>query len=418
MIRRGLLVVMTLCVGLAQKEQPTFKSGVELVMAAVVVHDSQGRATGDLRAEDFAIFDKGKPQKITSFTVEHIAAAKTGDTIAPAETATVPAERYLAFVFDDLQLKGETFIRVVQAARAYLDTLRAGDHAAILTTSGAVTLPFTSSKEQLHATLQKLSPWHMEDGRRCPDLSLYEADLILNKKDNDAIMAAIYEVQACNPGLPVAAANANNPPRPGATNDIATETVAAAAKAVFMAGEQRSRAGLNTLRNVVEYLSTAPGQRILVLASPGFLVPAALEKDALMDRAIRNQVVIDSLDARGLYANPGLDITKHIGNVPSMSSFPYASVKGDLATRGSRAQSNVLAELAYGTGGTFFENNNDLVEGFRQVSAAPEYLYLIGFTPEKLKRDGSFHPLKVEVKNQPQLKVHSARKGYYAPEAN
>jgi VWFA-related protein len=87
---------------------------------------------------------------------------------------------------------------------------------------------------------------------------------------------------------------------------------------------------------------------------------------------------------------------------------------GELAKMAARAETNVLAELAYGTGGTLFENNNDLAEGFRQVAGAPEYLYLIGFTPEKLKLDGSIHALKVELKNQPGLKVASARRGYCA----
>jgi hypothetical protein len=48
------------------------------------------------------------------------------------------------------------------------------------------------------------------------------------------------------------------------------------------------------------------------------------------------------------------------------------------------------------------------------AAGAPEYLYLIGFAPEKLKLDGNFHALKVELKNQPALKIESARKGYYA----
>jgi VWFA-related protein len=75
-------------------------------------------------------------------------------------------------------------------------------------------------------------------------------------------------------------------------------------------------------------------------------------------------------------------------------------------------RSEVLADLAYGTGGIFFHNNNDLKEGFRRTSEPPEFVYVLGFAPQKL--DGKFHKLKVKVAN-PKLTVQ-ARQGYYAHE--
>jgi hypothetical protein len=74
----------------------------------------------------------------------------------------------------------------------------------------------------------------------------------------------------------------------------------------------------------------------------------------------------------------------------------------------------VLGEIADGTGGTWFHDNNDLVEGFRRTVAAPEYYYLLGFSPENLKFDGSYHNLKVSLKKPAGLTLQ-ARKGYYAP---
>jgi hypothetical protein len=65
----GALAPLLLGLAFAQKDQPpTFQSGIDLVISAVVVHDAQGHAAGNLRAEDFAIFDKGKLQKITVFS--------------------------------------------------------------------------------------------------------------------------------------------------------------------------------------------------------------------------------------------------------------------------------------------------------------------------------------------------------------
>ena len=73
----------------------------------------------------------------------------------------------------------------------------------------------------------------------------------------------------------------------------------------------------------------------------------------------------------------------------------------------------MLAELADGTNGTFFHNSNDLNEGFKRVAARPEYSYLLGFSPQNLKLDGSFHKLKVTLKDS-KLALQ-ARRGYYAP---
>ena len=57
-------------------------------------------------------------------------------------------------------------------------------------------------------------------------------------------------------------------------------------------------------------------------------------------------------------------------------------------------QSNVMAELADGTGGRFFHGNNDLPGGFHQLGSPPEYIYVLAFRPEILKKAGQYHRLK------------------------
>jgi hypothetical protein len=74
----------------------------------------------------------------------------------------------------------------------------------------------------------------------------------------------------------------------------------------------------------------------------------------------------------------------------------------------------VLGEFADGTGGTYFHNNNDLEEGFRRIASAPEFYYVLGFSPQNLKLDGRYHKLKVTLKDQQKFTLQ-ARRGYYAP---
>jgi hypothetical protein len=61
---------------------PTFGTRVKLVPVRVVVRDLNGKAVGDLRREDFQLFDRGKAQVISRFSVEK--AGGTGAVISSA----------------------------------------------------------------------------------------------------------------------------------------------------------------------------------------------------------------------------------------------------------------------------------------------------------------------------------------------
>jgi hypothetical protein len=85
------------------KETPMFSTGVNLVSVPVVVRAPQGHAVGTLRKEDFQLFDQGKPQTISRFSIEKadapatVAAVTQGasrESAAPGTTpATPPASR-------------------------------------------------------------------------------------------------------------------------------------------------------------------------------------------------------------------------------------------------------------------------------------------------------------------------------------
>jgi VWFA-related protein len=396
---------------LASHDEPaTFKVNVKLVVVRAVVRDSQGHAIGNLRQEDFQIFDKGKPQVISQFEVEQpgALAAKvrqqsvenSSETSSPSNTGNVPAvpERFVAYLFDDVHLEFGDLARVRQAAERHFAALRPTDRAAIFTTSGQTTLDFTDDRTQLHATLLRLQsrPIARGFGQECPDISYYQADLILNKNDPQATQVAIQDALPCNPGQ-----------TPQTAAAMAAALVQATSAEVLRAGDHESRISLGLLSDVVRNLSRKPGQRSVVLVSPGFITPQ-LEYDytQIIDRAVRSQVVVNTLDARGLY------VPSSFGD-PTQTRPPSGG-KILIETAAASAQDDLLAVLAGGTGGVFFHNNNDLDEGFRSVADTPEYSYVLAFVPQNLKLDGSFHALKVTLKN-PQKVTLQARRGYYAP---
>ena len=405
---------------------PNLRINVKLVLARVVVRDAIGHAVGNLHKEDFELSDNGKKQLISAFDAEHIAPTRppqpanstaAPDNASPAvQTAADFPTRYVDYVFDDLRLQFGDLVRVRDAAQKRIDNLPASDRIAIYSTSGKTLLDFTDDRSRLHQTLDSMQPRPLQvpNSNNCPDISFYMADLIVNKNDPQVLQAAIDDYLNCRglvtPGLAQKAA-------PAQLIADAPTVVMSAAHLVLSVGEEESRTGLQFLQNAVTRMSALPGQRSLVLVSPGFLAADLdYEYNELIDRALRAQVTISSMDARGLYVPMAIGDASQRGQPETPMKDPTfaAASRTVLDIQSARAESDILAVLANSTGGTFFQNNNDMNEGFRRVSDAPEFWYVLGFTPQNLKSDGKFHALKVTLTNHQRYGLQS-RRGYYAP---
>ena len=388
---------------------PTFKVRVNLVLVRVVVRDQQGHVVPNLHKEDFQLSDNRKPQTISTFSVEtpesHIVATTTNaDANAPADPVVAKAvaalpQRFVSVVFDDQHLNMQDAMFVRNAAGKFLDSLAASDRVGIYSTSGQFTEEFTDDHERLRKSLLKILPHSPSAGiHDCPDMSYYEADLIQNKNDQQALALATEDAVQCAFG--------------------GDETQAAAARAMAQAeggivvGREDSSTeyALRHMEEVLRRLSSMPGQRIMVFVSPGFITSTLqLEFNEVVDRATKGNIVINTIDARGLYTPDMGDISD-----PSTSSPKTAGYKLSFQIAAQLAQEDVLAQLADGTGGTFFHNRNDVDEGLREAGAAPTMTYLLGFSPQNMKLDGSLHTLKVSFVRKTNYKIQ-ARHGYFAP---
>jgi VWFA-related protein len=385
-------------------EAAKFRVNVRLVLARVVVRDSNGHAIGNLHKEDFELFDNGKRQVISAFDAQGASEVRSEATANSTEENNNPnvqaapafPTRYVALVFDDLRLDFANLASVRDAAEHRVDNLAATERVAVFSTSGQTTLDFTDDRAKLHQTVDSLRPRpiQVQSSTQCPDITFYMADLIVNKNDPTALQTAINDYMLCS----------NAPPQARTT---AGPVVQGLASQVLNVGEEESRMVLRVLGQTVRRMAALPGQRNLVLVSPGFLTPE-LEYDynELIDNALRGQVIVSSLDARGLYTIIPFGDASQAGR-PGASRTLYA-------TDSASAESDILSVLAYSTGGTFFHNNNDINEGFRRVAEAPEFCYVLGFTPQNLKTDGKFHTLKVSLTSGQKYDLQS-RRGYYAP---
>jgi VWFA-related protein len=321
-------------------EQASFKTKVSLVMVPVVVRDVHGKAIGHLTKDNFQLFDKGKPQEIARFSVE-----KTDMTAVKAG-----ARPAVSSGGDPVIVAADRFVALafddIHLSNSYLPQVR----------------------DAANRFIDTLLPTDR--------LAVYSISGEVNQDFTDDKAVLHAAVARIRPSIMV---------RTAALNDF----------------EQRILIALQNIKAVVKRMSVVPGQRTVVLVSPGFFTTSPLyipEKVEIIEQAIRSKVVISALDARGLYTDPRFNVAPG----------------GPRTLRAAEMAADVMAELAAGTGGNFFENNNSMDEGFHRVAAAPEYLYLLGFSPQNLKSDGSFHSLRVSLKSAPNLSA-TARRGYYAP---
>jgi VWFA-related protein len=384
-----------------EETSTTFKVKVNLVDVRVVVRDAQGNAMGNLRKEDFQLTDNGKPQVISKFSVEQAAArpaAKPANSGMPIEDAAPKLpDRYVGYLFDDIHLQFGDLAQVRNAVKRNLQGLQSTDRVAIFTTSGQTQLEFTDDRDKLRGTLDSIRPHPIAGSgvQECPDVSYYMADQIQNRHDDRALGVITQDALDCAFG--------GDPTKLATAQQLARS----AAMRKLSLGDHETQVSLGSLKDAVRSVAAMPGQRSLILVSPGFIDPDQMtEQMEIADRALHSGVIINALDARGLYT----------GMPDATSRSPSHNTAGIMVQYEhdeASADADVLSELAYATGGTFINDSNELDGGLRRLSTPPEYSYLLAFSPQDLKFDGRFHKLKVTVKEQ-KLNIQ-ARKGYYAP---
>jgi VWFA-related protein len=387
---------------------------VNLVLLRVVIRDVYGKVVATLKKKDFQLTDNRKPQVISTFSLETpeshkiaaVSAPSKGETSAEvsehsAAIAALP-QRFVAMVFDDENMLMQDTANIRDAATRLFGALAPSDRVGMYSTSGQLTREFTDDHELLKQSLLSVIPRPVVPAgfHDCPEVSFYQADLIENQHDPQALDVATEDAVQCAFGG-------------DETMRVQARQLAQAASGRALAsGEAQIDYVYRHLDDAVRRLSAMPGQRIMVLVSPGFIVSRFTTNGSeLVDRANRSNIVINTVDARGLYTP---DLLGDIAD-PPRDSFRTTGFKSSYRIASQSLQSDVLAQFADGTGGTFFHNRNDLDQGLREAVAAPAASYVLGFSPQNLKIDGHYHTLKVTLANKQQKYSVQARHGYFAP---
>jgi VWFA-related protein len=342
-----------------------------LVEVPTVVLDSHEKPVGNLKKSDFLLFDNGKPQTISTFSVLTEAgtnpAARGPGAADAAPKLSAMQPRYVALFFDDMNTTTANLTFAREAATKFLRKgLDPGERVGIFTASGILSLDFTDDVRKLLDTLAKLQLFRGLNPVGCANP--YEAWVIMHMGAHTPEWDDV-NVRCCLRG--------------------GDPCVRMQAEWVITPVESLSLDTIGSINHVIKYLGQMPGRRIFLLTSSGFLTLSFVQKQQkLIEAALSANVVINSLDTAGVVFDDRFGTHFNL-------KFP-------------------LSDLALGTGGRLIQNNNDLEAGMHALTAIPTVSYMLGFSPENLRTDGSKHNLKVKLA-EPSHLIVNARPAYYAP---
>jgi VWFA-related protein len=396
------VVVFVLCasVGLAQQQQPqtqtpqaTFRATTRLIVQSVFVKDKEGKPIEGLTAKDFVITEDGQPQDIAFVEYQRLETeaappdpqapvpltaqpATTATTVAPAVLTQISSppsgdiryqdKRLLVLYFDGSSMGPADQIRAYTNALKFIDTqMTKSDLIAIMSfQNGAVSVKndFTDDKEKLREVIGIL---------------IYGDD-----QNNDGI-----------PDHPEGTAFGQND----------------AEFNIFNTDRQ-----LAALQTAVNMLRGLPEQKTLLYFASGLRLNGAdnqAQLRATVNAAIRANVTLNPIDARGLVALPPLgDATQRS---PSGLTMFTGGMASQMMNNFQRSQDTLYA-LAKDTGGKAMFDYNDLSLGIVQASQAVTSYYIVGYYSTHLATDGKYRRVKVSLNNPQYASADlTFRQGYY-----
>jgi VWFA-related protein len=377
-----------------QIPQTTFRASTHLIVHPVIVKDKQGRPVLGLTARDFVVTENGVPQPIAF--VEYEALDASPGPAMPSLT-TVPAEPQAAIagvapptqVGVSIPRPGEVRYRGRRLLILYFDLYRMP--------------PFDQMRAFVHA--EKYISTLMTPADLVA-VMVFEGRGVSVKQDFTDDRATLREVVRALTTAAEARANgtADNWDPGGAfgENDDAFN--------LFATDRQ-----LAALQTAVTDLGPVPELKTLVYFGSGLRlngIDNQAQLRATVNAAVRANVTLNPIDARGLVAMPPLgDATRPSPGGVGMFSGAIAQ---SMTTRFQQSQGALYA-LAKDTGGRAQFDNNDLSLGIVRAAEAVTGYYLIGYYTNNTATDGRFRRVMVTLTER--AAELSYRPGYYGDKA-
>jgi VWFA-related protein len=273
----GTLAVATLVASVAAQQQPTFRSGVDLMSVDVVALDKAGMPVSTLAAEDFNVTFAKKPRRVVS--AEFVSSARPQRAAAlrgaPAASSNrqMSAPRTLMFLVDTTQIPSGTGRLAMKGIGDYLDRLGPNDQVGVMTLSDtrvAPTVdraPVRAAVEQLVGTSARLRDFEMTFG---------EAGGIM-VRDHKALLA--YWSRVADQGRPAGNDRTCAPPAGYETTINVSSVCVAQAEMVIERVRTESRRVIDRLIATADAMAVYPDQKAIVLLSGGLYTDDKLRED-------------------------------------------------------------------------------------------------------------------------------------------
>jgi VWFA-related protein len=402
-----------------------------------VVRD--GEPVRGLTAADFEITEGRKHHAITGFDVVDLATPESRRL-----SADIPAagKRHFLLLFD-LANSNPKSLRQSRAAimNSLLKTLTPSDLVAVAAYSPVngmqMLLGFTSDLRLIARAVQQVGAQRIDTGTPGGGYGVAAAD----------IAKALSAINSAEQNL---ADNANEPLSPGATTvqrllAATRESVAEAflrAEAVEVTQEgmevaQGQHDQMAQARNSVAPLTSAfndlahmmgavAGRKLVVLFSEGFDSTILTGSESAEDQTSMAQatmlgasVAVDSEERFGSTRQTN-ELEKMLEQFRRtdcvIESIDISGLRGmDLDANARTSGEGSLLVMAHDTGGEIFRNMNDLGQAMSQLLERTSVTYVLSFQPDGLRQDGSYHPIKVQLKNASHGAKLTFRNGYFAP---
>ena len=355
-------------------QAPPIRVSTHLVQIGVIVRDHNG-AVGDLTKEDFAVFDRGKPQNISVFNVES----------AASTSQTVPLQSLPPNTFSDLpQFNGPAVRSVTIVLLDDLNTLYGNGHQGYEAGPWWMEdLALSNAKAHLIEFIKTLDP---KD--RVAIYGLSDTLHVLSDftSDRDRLLAILksYDTtsktsrESVEPG-------AYHTPVPGEFNPLVNAQVLQLAA---ITNERRAETTTSALQSIASHVANIPGRKNLVWLTAN--LPFSSNTLALILGPA--QIAAYPVDGRASLTRKTpesqWDIDDQLGGVlgvgmPAQSSAPIGI--------------DTMQRLADETGGRAFVNTNDLTGAIRDAVEDSAVTYTLGFYIDSGSLDEKFHELKVQV---------------------
>jgi VWFA-related protein len=384
-------------------ETPRFQAQVEYVEVDVLVTDAQGKLIRDLTKDDFQVFEDGKRQTISNFSMVNIPLERADRPLFqsdPIEPDTASNERpfngrLYVMILDDLHTNALRSQLVKNAAKQFIQrSLGANDLMAIVYTGGRSdwSQEFTSNRRLLLNSVDRFIGSKLQSATLNKSQEYFRLrDLDLDNNGGGANSRTIADPEDAERAFK-------------ARNSLATIK----SVADWFGGIRGRRKTMLLFSEGIDYDITDIIRGVDQRASQASTVLEDVRE--AVSAAARANVSIYAIDPRGL-TDMG-DDTIAVGSLGNQDNPGNGLGLSGLRNEQMMAQMN-LRTLSDETGGFATVNTNQFANAFQRIVEENSTYYVLAYYPPSNKRDGKFH--KIEVKTtRPGLTVRS-RKGYQAP---